>query len=177
MLNRTQLGAGVLVAALALAGCSVVNVEQAESPPAAEPAAPVAVEQAPAAEPAAVEEVAQNAAPQPQVETEAESAVDVQSGNSARPAIQPEPVAIDLPKLDNPLNDGEYRWNQLLARDAIFPVYDPTFAAADDAPYDDDELVIGVEINGQAKAYAIGPLNGREMVNDELGGIPILVTW
>jgi hypothetical protein len=66
---------------------------------------------------------------------------------------------------------------QLLARDAIFPVYNPEFAPANEAPYDDDELVIGVAINGEAKAYAIGPLNGREMVNDTLGGVPILVTW
>ncbi len=71
----------------------------------------------------------------------------------------------------------EYRWSQLLARDSIFPVYNPQFAPADVAPYDDDELVIGLEINGEAKAYAIGPLNSREIVNDTLGGVPILVTW
>lgn len=57
------------------------------------------------------------------------------------------------------------------------PFYNPRFASAAEAPYDDDELVIGVEIDGEAKAYAIGPLNAREMVNDELAGIPILVTW
>ena len=34
-----------------------------------------------------------------------------------------------------------------------------------------------VAINGEAKAYAIGPLNGREMVNDTVGGTPVLVTW
>ena len=40
-----------------------------------------------------------------------------------------------------------------------------------------DRLVIGVAINGEAKAYAVGPLNSREMVNDTVGGVPILVTW
>jgi hypothetical protein len=85
--------------------------------------------------------------------------------------------SIEIPKPVNPLSEGEYRWSQLLARDAIFPVYNPEFAPANEAPYDDDELVIGVAINGEAKAYAIGPLNGREMVNDTLGGVPILVTW
>lgn len=82
-----------------------------------------------------------------------------------------------LPKPENQLAGDEYRWSQLLQRDAIFPIYTPQFAPAKDAPYDDEELVIGVEINGEAKAYAIGPLNSREMVNDTLGGIPILVTW
>jgi hypothetical protein len=82
-----------------------------------------------------------------------------------------------LPKLENELAEGEYRWRQLLARDTILPIYEPEFAVAAEAPYDPDELVIGVEINGEAKAYAIGPLNSREMVNDTLGGVPILVTW
>ena len=82
-----------------------------------------------------------------------------------------------LPKPENELAEGEYRWSQLLARDSIFPIYNPQFAPAEQAPYDDNELVIGVEINGEAKAYAIGPLNGREMVNDTVGGVPILVTW
>jgi len=27
------------------------------------------------------------------------------------------------------------------------------------------------------RAYAIGPLNQREMVNDTVGGVPLLVTW
>jgi hypothetical protein len=75
------------------------------------------------------------------------------------------------------LDEREYTWNQLLARDAILPIYEPEFVSAQDAPYDDDELVIGVELNGEARAYAIGPLNSREMVNDTVGGIPILVTW
>ena len=61
--------------------------------------------------------------------------------------------------------------------DAIPPVYDPVFAGVDEAPLDDDELVIGVEVDGQAKAYPITVMRSREMVNDELGGIPILVTW
>jgi hypothetical protein len=84
---------------------------------------------------------------------------------------------IEIPKPVNPLSEGEYRWSQLLARDSIFPIYNPEFAPADEAPYDDEELVIGVALNGEAKAYAIGPLNGREMVNDTVGGVPILVTW
>jgi hypothetical protein len=46
-----------------------------------------------------------------------------------------------------------------------------------DAPLVDDELIIGIAIDGEAKAYPITVLRSREMVNDELGGIPILVTW
>ena len=83
----------------------------------------------------------------------------------------------DIPQPVNELADGEYSWSQLLARDAIIPIYDPQFVPADQAPYEDNEMVIGVEINGEPKAYAIGPLNSREMVNDTVGGVPVLVTW
>ncbi len=107
-----------------------------------------------------------------------------QSADSAEPATPKpasklgQPVAqLEIPVPENELTEDDYYWNQLLSRDAIFPIYEPQFAPAETAPYDDEELVIGVEINGQAKAYAIGPLNDREMVNDTVGGVPILVTW
>jgi hypothetical protein len=37
--------------------------------------------------------------------------------------------------------------------------------------------VIGVSINGQARAYPLWILNWHELVNDTLGGLPILVTY
>ncbi len=68
-------------------------------------------------------------------------------------------------------------FRQLLKRDAILPIYDPEFVPAVEANYEDEELVLGVEINGDSRAYPVGMLNFREMVNDEVGGIPILVSW
>ena len=70
---------------------------------------------------------------------------------------------------------GQYR--QLLPQDAILPIYEPRFVTAEKAGLDPGELVIGVELNGESKAYPIGPLVRREMVNDTVGGVPILVTW
>jgi hypothetical protein len=64
-----------------------------------------------------------------------------------------------------------------LGRDDIYPIYEPEFVPAGQAGYADEELVMGVAINSKAKAYPVGLLNSREMVNDELGGTPILVTW
>ena len=69
------------------------------------------------------------------------------------------------------------QYRQLLPRDAIAPVYDAQFISAESAALRPDELVIGVEINGESKAYPVGPLNYREMVNDTVGGVPVLVTW
>jgi Protein of unknown function (DUF3179) len=42
-----------------------------------------------------------------------------------------------------------------------------------------DELVLGVEIGGEARAYPLNMLSGpnREILNDTLGGRSIAVTW
>ncbi len=66
---------------------------------------------------------------------------------------------------------------QVLGRDDILPIYAPTFVAASRARYRDDEVVLGVSISGQSKAYDVSTLNAREIVVDHLAGIPILVTW
>lgn len=69
------------------------------------------------------------------------------------------------------------KMERLLGRDMIAPIYTPQFVAAARARLRGDELVLGVEINGEAKAYPITVLNSREMVNDTAGGVPILATW
>lgn len=66
---------------------------------------------------------------------------------------------------------------QLIPPDGIPPVYEPQFQSAAEAPLRDEELVIGVALDGEAKAYPITVLRSREMVNDEMAGIPTLVTW
>lgn len=61
----------------------------------------------------------------------------------------------------------------------IRPITDPEISAADEAEISDNELVIGVAIDGQARAYPINQLTGpsREIINDELAGTPIAATW
>ena len=76
------------------------------------------------------------------------------------------------------IEDGqEYVISQLLPRDGIPPIYDPVFVSWDEAIIDPEELVMGVEINGDARAYPVGVLRSREMVDDVVGGVPVLVTW
>jgi hypothetical protein len=43
----------------------------------------------------------------------------------------------------------------------------------------ENELVLGVELNGEARAYPINMLTGpdREIINDRLGGVAIAATW
>lgn len=72
------------------------------------------------------------------------------------------------------LPDG---FRQLLPRDGIPPVYDPTFVEASATFWPDSTHVIGVALGDGAKAYPVSFLNGRELVVDRLAGIPIVVTW
>ena len=56
----------------------------------------------------------------------------------------------------------------------------PVLSAAEaDGTLDPHELVLGVEINGETRAYPLNMLNGpfREILNDRLGGRAIAATW
>jgi hypothetical protein len=82
------------------------------------------------------------------------------------------------PETNRRVDVGEIgRFPQLIPFDGIRPVYEPVFASAEEAPLDDSELIIGIALDGEAKAYPITVLRFREMVNDEMAGIPTLVTW
>ncbi|MEN8240856.1 MAG: DUF3179 domain-containing protein [Chloroflexota bacterium] len=67
----------------------------------------------------------------------------------------------------------------ILPRDAVPAIDQPVFLSADEADreYAPYELVIGVEINGEAKAYSAPFLSRHEIVNDSVGGAAIAVTW
>ena len=67
----------------------------------------------------------------------------------------------------------------LLPPDAIPSIDNPSFHTAEDADfyYEPDELVMGVVFNGDARAYSVPHLSRHEIVNDEVGGVKIAVTW
>jgi hypothetical protein len=53
----------------------------------------------------------------------------------------------------------------------------PKAVAADQAPWSDDEPVLGVSLGGESRAYPLSVLVWHELVNDELGGRPVLVSY
>jgi hypothetical protein len=79
----------------------------------------------------------------------------------------------------DPVQAGEVPpgYYQSVPRGMIRAVYAPEFVAADQVRWSDSTLVIGVAHQGAAKAYLVSFLNFREMVNDEIGDWPILVSW
>ena len=95
--------------------------------------------------------------------------------NSSQPdsTISPSPS----PGPTDEIDFGDFVFVPLLPYDGIRPIYEPDFVEAPDSPLNDDELVMGVAIQGESKAYPVSVLRFREMVDDELGGLPILVTW
>ncbi len=63
-------------------------------------------------------------------------------------------------------------------RDGIPSLDDPEFVVADDAAYlNDRDRVLGISINGVARAYPIRILNYHEIVNDVIGGTSVVVTY
>ena len=71
----------------------------------------------------------------------------------------------------------ELRWDVRILRDGIQPIYDPSLTTPDNSDLKPHEMVLAVEINGDARAYPIEPLVSYEIVNDLVGGVPVAITW
>lgn len=66
-----------------------------------------------------------------------------------------------------------------LYRDQIAPIYSPRFDSISEADeyLEALEPVLAVEINGDARAYPLQILIWHEVVNDEVGGVPVAPTY
>ncbi|MEW6044764.1 MAG: DUF3179 domain-containing protein [Thermoproteota archaeon] len=63
-------------------------------------------------------------------------------------------------------------------KDGIPSIDNPKFVKAQDAQFlSDDELVIGLSMRGETKAYPLIILVWHEIVNDRLGDLPVAVTY
>ena len=65
----------------------------------------------------------------------------------------------------------------VLPYDAIPAILNPEFVSANKAKLANNSPVIGVDFNGESRAYSIHLLNRHEIVNDEVGGVKIATTW
>ena len=80
---------------------------------------------------------------------------------------------------DNPPSPENFK--PMLVLEEQSAITDCNVVPADQAEgkVDPDELVLGVVVAGEARAYPINTMTGpaREIFNDELGGRPIAATW
>ncbi|MCC5914435.1 MAG: DUF3179 domain-containing protein [Balneolaceae bacterium] len=91
--------------------------------------------------------------------------------------------AQSLPGFDTNLEKRSIELSELIeggpGKDGIPSIDSPRFISQEEASdwLRGREPVIAIEINGEARAYPIQILMWHEIVNDELGGEPILVTF
>ena len=66
----------------------------------------------------------------------------------------------------------------VLKRDRFPPLDEPAFLrGADAANMAPGDRVVGVEVNGEAKAYPMSLMSLHEVANDTVGGLPVAVSW
>lgn len=173
MLNRGSLLTAATVAALLTAACGAGNASDAAT------ATPDAATAAPTSQTTATPTPTTLGTAAP-VDEEAD-ALEVERLAQLRGAERTQAFI----ERDYPLNNHEIRTVELheifpvLPRDGIRAIFEPNFdsvSAADDW-LNDDEPVISLELNGEARAYPLQILTWHEIVNDNVGGEPLIVTY
>ena len=66
---------------------------------------------------------------------------------------------------------------QILPRGGIPAIFEPRFERAAEAEIPDGAWVLGVVVEGVAKAYSLNLLNHHEVVNDRSGGTAFAAVW
>lgn len=103
------------------------------------------------------------------------SGASSEQGPSEGSLVVPDPAEVYDPyRAGETMPDG---YRQVLGRDSIHPIYEPVFVAANQVDWPENTDVIGVAGEDESKAYPVSHLSFREMVIDDIAGIPILVSW
>ena len=66
---------------------------------------------------------------------------------------------------------------QILPRGGIPAIFAPQFVGAGEARIPDEAWVLGVVVEGVAKAYSLNLLKQHEVVNDRSGGTAFAAVW
>ncbi|MBQ60837.1 MAG: hypothetical protein CMQ19_02050 [Gammaproteobacteria bacterium] len=69
------------------------------------------------------------------------------------------------------------KYRQILPRGQIAAVTKPHYVTAKQAVVARDSYVLGVVVEGQARAYSLTLLNNHEVVNDQIGDLPFAAVW
>jgi Protein of unknown function (DUF3179) len=73
-------------------------------------------------------------------------------------------------------------WGAVLARFNLYeqmfhPIRAPQFEAANQARVDGKDFVLAVRVNGVSRAYPIRQIAYHHIVNDTVGGVPLVATY
>ena len=81
------------------------------------------------------------------------------------------------PTLYSQAEDLPKEFKQIIPRGQIAAISQPQFVSGDSANIADDSWVLGVVIDGQARAYSLNLLNSHEVVNDRIGNTAFAAVW
>ncbi|MEF8793860.1 DUF3179 domain-containing (seleno)protein [Thiohalorhabdus sp.] len=62
-------------------------------------------------------------------------------------------------------------------KDGIPPIDDPRFVAVGEAELEPSSPVLSLRLNNDARAYSLQVLVWHEIVNDQVGGVPVAITF
>ncbi|MGI9509014.1 MAG: DUF3179 domain-containing protein [Geminicoccaceae bacterium] len=92
-------------------------------------------------------------------------------------AIDPNFRAFLRPGIEHDIRLEEIAWGGVV-KDGIPALTNPTHITLEEATYlTDDELVFGVAINGDSRAYPLRIMDWHEMFNDVVGGQPVSLAY
>ncbi len=112
-----------------------------------------------------------------------ESPTTTSSGPQPAQGVLPDgPSALDTssaPEFPEPLVDPGEIISGGPPPDGIPPIEEPVFVGVTEALdlLDDQEAVVAIEIDGDARAYPVQVMIWHEIVNDTVGGVPVSVTY
>jgi len=97
----------------------------------------------------------------------------------AAPDTEAVPTAAIEPPSDAPQPGGPSGPPAGLGRNSRFvPLDNPEVVSADEATFlQPDDRVLGLTVGGESRAYPISMMTFHHVANDELGGLPVLVTF
>jgi len=72
-------------------------------------------------------------------------------------------------KLGGPRDVDLKRYRQLIGRDRIVPIYEPLIISPAETVTTPEELVMGIVLNGEARAYPVSQMRSRKIANRPLG--------
>ena len=75
------------------------------------------------------------------------------------------------------VQDKPEGFRQIIPRGRIAAVNAPTYVPASEAELKPSSWVLGVVIDGQARAYSLNLLNEHEVVNDTIGDTNYAAVW
>lgn len=91
--------------------------------------------------------------------------------------IDPAFTVFVYPGVDHEIRMEEIVWGGV-QKDGIPALTNPEFVRAKEAKYlNDSDLVFGVEINGDTRAYPYRIMDWHEMFNDVVGGVPVSLAY